>query len=121
MNPIKLTYVDVMKNASAFLNPGIDPTPLIPKAPRVRLSSEAKTKLREAIKQDRNPELTSHVCVKTEKPSKSTNVKKSSSKRAVVMQPITIATASDWVVPGTIIGDSITASGVNSSFDSVRM
>ena len=121
MNPIKLTYADVVKNSSAFLNPVMDPTPLIPKAPRVRLSSEAKTKLREAIKQDRNPELTSHVCVKTEKPSKSTNVKKSSSKRAVVMQPITIATASDWVVPGTIIGDSITASGVNSSFDSVRM
>ena len=37
------------------------------------------------------------------------------------MQPITLATASDWVVPGSVIGDSIIASGVNSSFASVRV
>ena len=49
MNPSNLTYADVVKKASAFLNPGMDPTPLIPKAPRVRLSEEAKLKLRAVI------------------------------------------------------------------------
>ena len=82
MNPMKPTHADVLKKPSAYLNPGMDPTPLIPKATRVRLSSEAKTKLREVIKQDRNPELTSHVGVKSEKASKSTKVKKSSSRNA---------------------------------------
>ena len=53
MDPRKITYADVLKNQSGYLNPGMDPTPLIPKAPRVRLSAEAKAKLREVIKEER--------------------------------------------------------------------
>ena len=49
MNSKKVTYADVLKNPSAFLNPGLEPRPLIPKATRVRLSEDAKKKLREAI------------------------------------------------------------------------
>ena len=45
MNPKPLTYADVLKNQSGFLNPGMNPVPLIPKAPRVRLSEDAKVKL----------------------------------------------------------------------------
>ena len=66
MNPRKITYADVLKNQSGYLNPGMDPTPLIPKAPRVRVSDDAKAKLRAVIKEDRNPELKPHVELKKE-------------------------------------------------------
>ena len=121
MNPSKIAYADVLKNQSGYLNPGMDPTPLIPKALRVRLSDEAKAKLREAIKEERKPELTPRVELKKEKAPKAEKVKKLPPKPTAVMQPITLATASDWVVPGSVIGDSIIASGVNSSFASVRV
>ena len=49
MNSGKRTYVDVLKNPSAALNPGMDPTPLIRKDGRVRLSDSAKTNLHAAI------------------------------------------------------------------------
>ena len=52
MSNQKLTYADILKNQSGFLNPGMDPTPLIPKAPRVRLGEEAVQKLRGFIHGD---------------------------------------------------------------------
>ena len=52
MNPQNITYADVLKNQSGFLNPEMHPTPLIPKAPRIRLSEEAKTKLHAVIKEE---------------------------------------------------------------------
>ena len=36
-------------------------------------------------------------------------------------QPLVLATASDWVVPGSVIGDSICGSGIKSSFTSVQV
>jgi hypothetical protein len=42
----------VLKNQSGFLNHGIGPRPLIPKAPRICLSDEAKMKIRAAIKDE---------------------------------------------------------------------
>ena len=50
MNSGKMTYADVLKNPSAALNPGLDPKPLIRKEQRVRLSENAKTNIRAAIK-----------------------------------------------------------------------
>ena len=61
MNNSKLTYADVVKNPSAFLNPGMHPTTLIPKAQRVRLSVEAKKKLRSAIHNQPKSEVTEPV------------------------------------------------------------
>ena len=55
MDARKLTYADVLKNQSGYLNPGMNPTPLIPKAPRVRLSDDAKAKLRAVITEERKP------------------------------------------------------------------
>ena len=116
-----MTYADVLKNQSGYLNPGMEPTPLIPKAPRVHLSDEAKAKLREVIKEEQNPDLKPHVELKKEGVSRVERVKKLPSKPTIITQPITLATASDWVVPGSVIGDSIIASGVKSSFAAVRL
>ena len=80
------------------------------------MSDEAKAKLRDVIKEGAKPELTPRVELKTEKTPKTEKVKNVCSKSTDVMHPITLATASDWVVPGSVIGDSIIASGVNSSF-----
>ena len=49
MHQKNITYADVLKNKSGYLNHGMNPTPLIPKAPRVHLSEEAKSKLRSII------------------------------------------------------------------------
>ena len=49
MSTQKLSYADVLKNQSGFLNRGMQPTPLIPKATRVRLSVEEKSKIRAII------------------------------------------------------------------------
>ena len=49
MNSRKMTYTQVLKNQSEALNPRMAARPLIPKAPRVRLTEEAKKNLRDAI------------------------------------------------------------------------
>ena len=49
MDSKKLTYAEVLKNQSGFLNPNMHPTPLIPKAPKVRLSEAALIKLRRVV------------------------------------------------------------------------
>ena len=81
MNPNKLSYIDVLKSASSFLNPGLPIRPRIPKAPRTRLSEEAKQKLRAAI-HDQKPQdttdptsVTSTACSekKRGRPSKSSS------------------------------------------------
>ena len=52
MESRKLTYAEVLRNQSGYLNAGIEPRPLIPKAPKVRLSEDALMKLRVAIKDE---------------------------------------------------------------------
>jgi len=49
MSARKMTYAEVLKNKSAALNPRLSATPLLPKAPRVRLTEEAKANLRAII------------------------------------------------------------------------
>ena len=80
----------------------MNPTPLIPKPPRVRLSEEAKAKLRSAIKDESNVE------VKLEKDAKPLKPTRKSSKEKTAPQPVTncsqplvLATASDWVMTGS--------------------
>ena len=49
MNPSKLTYADVLKSSSSFLNPGLPVRAIEPKRLRERLSEDAKKRLRAAI------------------------------------------------------------------------
>ena len=80
MNPRNITYADVLKNQSGYLNAGMNPTPLIPKPSRIRLSEEAKAKIRAAIKDDPKPEATPLVESKTEKVRKTKKAKMKDSK-----------------------------------------
>ena len=112
MNPIKVTYTDVVKNASAFLNPGIDPTPLTPKAPRVRLSKQAVQKLRSVIHdkpvcnsaESKEASINQPV-IKTEKHHESGKPKNFVCDKTT--QPLILATASDWVMSGSAMSASI--------------
>ena len=117
MNPLKLTFADVMKNASAFLNPGMDPTPLIPKAPRVRLSEEGKLKLRaviynqpesETIEVANNVESNNARVKKRGQSNKSVKTQVESVKQFTnCSQPLVLATASDWVASGKVVASAI--------------
>ena len=49
MSARKMSYNEVLKNQSAALNPRLNAKPLLPKAPRVRLTEEAKANLRAII------------------------------------------------------------------------
>ena len=77
MDPKNITYADVLKNQSGFLNRAFAPRPLIPKAPRIRLSEEAKMKIRAAIKDEpsvdsehKKGDAATHPQVKSGKPTK---------------------------------------------------
>ena len=112
MNPSKLTYADVVKNPSGFLNPGMDPTPLIHKPTRVHLSMEAKKKLRSVIYNQPKSEVTEPVndeAIDLDVKKRGRPVKKPESVKAVTncSQPLVLATASDWIVPGNIINSAI--------------
>ena len=120
MNPKNITYADVLKKPSAFLNPGMAATALIPKAPRVRLSEEAKKKLRASIHGEPKSEgtepkvgVTTESVIKTEKRRKSGKPKQFVYKKPEATphtncsQPLILATASDWVVPGSVMRESI--------------
>ena len=115
MESKKVTYADVLKNPSAFLNPGMHPTPLIPKAQRVRLSEEAKKKLRSVIYNQPKSEVTEPVndeAIDLDVKKQGRPVKKPESVKAVTncSQPLVLATASDWIVPGNIISSAINES-----------
>ena len=98
MDSKKLTYAEVLKNQSGFLNPNMHPTPLIPKAPKVRLSEEALSKLRRVIHDKSN----SRPAVKKQKP------ESVASKQAVeCSKPLVLATASDWVMSGSVMRSAI--------------
>ena len=114
MNPKNVSYADVVKNHSGFLNPGMHPTPLIPKAPRICLSEEAKAKLRAAIKEEPIAEPAVRLGVKSEGQPKSEKTNHKSAKSAKhpqsitnSHQPLVLATASDWVVSGSAMRSAI--------------
>ena len=132
MDPKKVTYADVVKSSSAFLNPGLEPRPLIPKAPRVRLSEEAKLKLRAAIHGDPSSDTTDskvegviQPVLKTEKRRKSGKPKQFVYKEPAPLpitncsQPLILATASDWVMSGSVMREAIY--GAKSVSSSVRL
>ena len=96
MNTQKRAYADVLKNPSACLNPGMDPQPLIRKDQRVRLSDSAKKNLHAAIK---GKPMILHA-----KPATPVIKVKSVTN---VSQPLALATASNWVVPGNLIQSAI--------------
>ena len=101
MNTGKRTFADVLKNPSAALNPGMDPQPLIRKDQRVRLSEDAKKNLRAAIK---GKPMILHA--KSSSPIVKVGDVKASAEPPKVMkssQPVVLATASDWVVPGSVM------------------
>ena len=110
----KLTYADILKNQTGFLNPGMNPTPLVPKAPRVRLSEEAKAQLRTAIKEEVKNEPAVRLGVKSEgQPTseitnhKSTKSAKHNQTAPNSHQPLVLATASDWVVSDSAMRSAI--------------
>ena len=98
MSSKKLSYAEVLKNQAGFLNPGMHPTPLIPKAPKVRLSKEALTKLRAFIHDE--PKSTSD----DKNPKPETAEPKPAAKCS---KPLMLATASDWVVSGSAMSSAI--------------
>ena len=105
MNPQKPTHADVLKKPSAYLNPGMDPTPLIPKPARVRLSEEAVQNLRSVIRGQRKSEVESSAKVSTKQ---ATN------------QPLVLASASAGILPGFAMGDRhFMQSSVNSAYVSI--
>ena len=79
---------------------------LIPKAPRTRLSEEALVKLRSTIHDKPNAES---ATTKKNNISKVRNPSMSIKPAAVtnVSQPLVLATASDWVIPGNFMGSAI--------------
>ena len=96
MSHQKLTYADILKNQSGFLNPGMNPTPLTPKPARVRLSEEAKAKLRSAIKEESSAEVKPGKSAKFVKPTRKSSKEKTVSQPATnCSQPLVLATASD--------------------------
>ena len=102
MNPSNRTYADVVKKSSALLNTGMDPTPLIPKVPRVHLSEDAKSKLRLAIKSESNTEVKAEKSVKSVKSTGKSSKEKAGSNHVInSSQPLILATASDWVMTGS--------------------
>ena len=121
MSNQKLTYADILKNQSGFLNPGMDPTPLIPKAPRVCLGEEAVQKLHGFIHGTPNLSVTSatpnqpeSIEKKRGKPPKVYSAKQSSN------QPLVLASASAGILPGFTLNDRhVMQSSVNSSYVSL--
>ena len=96
MKSKKLSYSDVVKNSSSYLNSSL-PVRLVPQAPRARLTEEALTKLRSVIH-----EKPSSTEIKSEKVSKVVKGTREAAEESVnnSSQPLILATASDWVVPG---------------------
>ena len=119
MESKKLTYAEVLKNQSGYLNAGMEPRPLIRKAPKVRLSEEALTKLRAAFKDESTAKPTSVA----KKPKRTESKPKATTQQLATntAQPVMLATASEWIVPGSVISDRTIASGVKSSFAEVRV
>ena len=105
MESKKLTYAEVLKNQSGYLNVGMEPRPLIPKAPRVRLSEEALTKLRSVISNESTVKPTSEV-----KKSKGKNSNPKATTPTPTNNnsgPLILATASDWIVSGKVMSSSV--------------
>ena len=100
---MKPTYADVLKNASSYLNSSL-PVRLVPKAPKTRLSDKGLTKLRSFINEKPNP-----TAMKSEKRTKSAKgnreVREESEPKTT--QPLILATASDWVVSGSLMSSAI--------------
>ena len=114
MESPKLSYADVLKNASSYLNSSL-PVRLVPTAPRTRLSEEAKAKLRAVIheesssteiKKSNEPLITE---MKREKQTKLVQGKRGVCQESVTnhSQPLILATASDWVMPGSVMRSAI--------------
>ena len=97
MESKKLSYADVLKNSSIYLNGGL-PVRLEPKAPQTRLTEEALTQLRSVIH-----EKPSSTEIKREKLTKLVKGTQEVSEDSVTnsSQPLILATASAWVVPGS--------------------
>ena len=119
MSNQKLTYADILKNQSGFLNPGMGPTPLIPKAPRVRLGEEAVQKLRGLIHGTPNLAVTSEPSNQPEPIEKKRGAPKVSAKQSS-NQPLVLASASAGILPGFTLNDRhVMQSSVNSSYVSL--
>ena len=120
MHPSKLTFADVLKSSSSYLNPGLPVRPLIPKAPRTRLSESAKEKLRAAIRDkpisepaESKDQTVLQPEVKPGKPTKCVKPKCVSCKESALpsdtncSQPLVLAKASDWIMHGGVMSAAI--------------
>ena len=103
MESQKLSYADVLKNSSSYLNSSL-PVRLVPKAPKTRLSDEAVTKLRSFIHEKPKP-----TKINREKRTKVVKGTREAREESEVKpaQPLILATASDWVVPGSLMSSAI--------------
>ena len=121
MNPSKLTYADVVKNASTFLNRGMDPAPLIPKEPRIRLGEEAVQKLRSFIHGEPKLEaVTSATSNQVEALEKKRDRPAKVSEKQSSNQSLVLAGASAGILPGFEMGDRrFMKSSVNSAYVSL--
>ena len=122
MNSAKLSYADVLKSSSSFLNPGLPTRPLVAKAPRTRLSEEAKAKLRAAIHDKPTsestelktetviyPEANSGKKVKVVKPKRKSRKESVPPTVTKCSQPLILAKASDWIMHGSVMSAAIYA------------
>ena len=128
MNSEKRTYKEMLMNYSTSLNPGLDPHLLLRKEGRVQLSDRAKKNLRAAIagkptivQPQQLPTVLPTECEMgyleepiVKEPVKPRGVSKKERVKSVthVSKPVILATASDWVGPGSVLGASIYDSGV---------
>ena len=123
MNPVKRTYADVLKAPFPALNPRLTAEPLISKPVRARLTESAKSNLRAIIHNEATTALTEHPVIYPDvKKGVPRGLVKSQKSKEATQQPITnwsqpliLAKASDWVVPGFIMSESIKATKKSSS------
>ena len=116
MNQSKRTYAEILKT-----QPNVDPKltaePLIIKTPRARLTKEAKANLRAIIKGKDTMMIASEgytpVIISTGSESAQ------ESKRSA--QPLVLATASDWVVRGSVMSNAMRLGNHTSSVSSVQL
>ena len=126
MDSRKMTYADVLKNQSGYLNPGMDPRPLIPKAPRVRVSEEAVQKLRATIHGKSELAATSEPSNRPESSNQPECVEKKrrgpnrASAEQSPNQPLILASASAGLLPKVVLdGRCFMQSSVNSAYVSL--
>ena len=103
MESKKLSYADVLKNSSSYLNSSL-PVRLLPKAPRTRLTEGALTKLRSVIHEKPNS-----AEIKREKLTKLVKEPQEVAEGSATnpSQPLILAMASDWFVSGSVMSSAI--------------